>query len=337
MPPAEEDSCRTSRNDEFPSDDSEEETNRVYDTVYVAGEPQQAEAFRTTLRVNDNACTGLLDTGATRTLITADIVTATRPSTTVLKAYDRRQVTTLRVADVTIKAGTKSCTYTCFVVPVGQTIRFGQDVIRQLKLLSINEANMIKVNPIGITVDPQVAPVALPPIRHAFSLRNEIEAELERLQQADVIEPVRQATSWLSLLAPVRKANGTLRLCVDYWRLNKAIVRERHMLPTLDEITATLEGATVFSVLNAESGFHQVPLDIESRHYTTFTTHRGLYRLKRLPFGVACAPEIFQRVVDDILQGLDGVIVYIDDIFVFGRINRSTTYGCKECYNGQRM
>ena len=212
--------------DEFPSDDTKEETNRVYDTVYVAEEPQQAEAFRTTLRVNDKACTGLLDTGATRTLITADIVTATQPSTTVLKAYDGRPVTTLGVADVPIKAGTKSCTCTCFVVPVDQTILFSQDVIRQLQLLSINEANMIKVNPIGLTVDPQVAPVALPPRRHAFSLRNEIEAELERLQQADMIEPVRQATSWLSPLVLVRKANGTLRLCVDNRRLNKAIVRE---------------------------------------------------------------------------------------------------------------
>ena len=71
--------------DEFPSDDPEEETNRVYDTVYVTGDTQQAEAFRTTLRVNDKACTGLLDTGATRSLITADIVTANQPSTTVSK------------------------------------------------------------------------------------------------------------------------------------------------------------------------------------------------------------------------------------------------------------
>ena len=236
-----------------------------------------------------------------------------------LKAYDGRPVTTLGVADVTIKAGTKSCICTCFEVPAGQTIVFGQDAIRQSQLLSINEANMINVNTIDITVDPQVAPVALPPKRHAFSLWNEIEAELERLQQADVIEPVRQATSWLSPLVPVRKANGTLRLCVDYRRLNKAIVRKQHMLPTLDEITATLEGAKVFSVLDAESGFHQVPLDIESRHYTNFTTPRGMYRFKRLPFGVACAPEIFQRVVDDILQGLDGVIIYIDDILVSGK------------------
>jgi Tfp pilus assembly protein PilZ len=172
-------------------------------------------------------CTNFLDTDATRTLITEDIVTATRPSSTVLKAYDGRPVTTLGVADVTIQPGTKTRTCTCFVVPVDQTVLFGQDVILQLELLShneVNRVNMVMVNPIGITVDPQAIPVAPPPRRHAFSLRNEIEAELDRLQQADVIEHVREATSWLSPLVPVRKANGILRLCVDYRRLNTAIL-----------------------------------------------------------------------------------------------------------------
>jgi hypothetical protein len=176
---------------ESPDTELEERSNRVYDTVYVARDPQQAEAFRTTLKVNGKECTGLLDTGATRTLITEDIVTATRPSVTVLKAYDGRPVTTLGVADVVIQSGTKTCTCTCFVVPVGQTVLFGQDIILQLGLLSHNEVNMVRINPVGITVDPQATPVALPPRRHAFSLRTEIEAELDRLQQADVIEPER--------------------------------------------------------------------------------------------------------------------------------------------------
>ena len=75
----------------------------------------------------------------------------------------------------------------------------------------------------------------------------------------------------------------------------------------------------MFSVLDAESGFHQLLLDVDSHLLTTFATHCGLYRFKRLPFGVSCAPEIFQRVVSDILSGLPGVVVYIDDILVFGR------------------
>ena len=91
------------------------------------------------------------------------------------------------------------------------------------------------------------------------------------------------------------------------------------MLPTVEEVAARLEGAKVFSVLDAESGFHQILLDKSSRSLTTFATHDGLYRFKRLPFGIACAPEIFQRVMSDILAGPPGVIVYIDDILVFGK------------------
>ena len=117
-------------------------------------------------------------------------------------------MTTMGLADVTIN------TCTCFVVLVGETILFRQNIIRQIQLLSINEANIMDVNAIGITVDPQVASVALPPRRHAFSLQNENATELERLQQANVIEPVKQATSWLSPLVPVLKANGTIHLCV---------------------------------------------------------------------------------------------------------------------------
>ena len=78
-------------------------------------------------------------------------------------------------------------------------------------------------------------------------------------------------------------------------------------MPTLDEITAMLTGSTVFSVLDAESGFHQLPLSAESRDLTTFSSHCGLFRFKILPFGIACAPEIFQRVVSPILMGLEGV------------------------------
>ena len=230
------------------------------------------------------------------------------------------------VTDVTINAGDRSCQCTCFVVPAGETVLFGRDVISQLHLLSKNEqpfsktdVNVVRIEPIDITVDPQVPPASLPARRHAFTLHAAIEAELQRLKEADVIESVREATPWVSPLVPVRKSNGALRLCVDYRQLNKAIVRERHMLPTLEEITSKLAGAKMFSVLDAESGFHQIPLSERSRKYTTFITPCGLYRFKRLPFGIACAPEIFQRVVEDILRGLDGVLVYVDDILVFGK------------------
>ena len=95
----------------------------------------------------------------------------------------------------------------------------------------------------------------------------------------DVIEPVRESSAWVSPIVPVRKPNGALRLCVDYRKLSEHDIRERHMLPTVEEIGARLDGAKVFSVLDAESGFHQTLLDKSSRSLTTFATHDGLYRL----------------------------------------------------------
>ena len=223
--------------------------------VYVVGDSRHSNAFATTLTVNGKQCKGLLDTGATRTLITEDIMSASRPSPTVLKAYDGNTVMTLGVADVVVKAGDKFCSCTCFVVPPGRIVLFGQDVITKLQLLLPVEVNMVRITQVDIMVDPRAIAVALPPRRHAFSLRGSIEAELKRLQENDIIEPVQEVTPWVSSLVPVRKANGTLRLCVDYRLLNKSIVRERHMLPTVDEITAMLDGAKVFSVLDAEYGF----------------------------------------------------------------------------------
>ena len=91
----------------------------------------------------------------------------------------------------------------------------------------------------------------------------------------------------------MRKSNGTLRLCVDYRQLNKSIVREHHAVPTVDEITSELEGATVFSVLDAESGFHQLSLDKEFQPLTMFAAHCGLFRFERLPFGYPAPLKYF--------------------------------------------
>ena len=86
----------------------------------------------------------------------------------------------------------------------------------------------------------------------------------------------------MSLLVPVRKSDGSLHLCVDYQQLNKSIIRERHMMPTLDEITAMLGGSTVFSVLDAESAFDQIPLSAESWNLTTFSSHCRLFRFNAI-------------------------------------------------------
>ena len=79
-----------------------------------------------------------------------------------------------------------------------------------------------------------------------------------------------------------------------------------------------MPNAKVFSVLDAKSGFWQIPLDESSSLLCTFNTLHGRYKFKRLPFGIKSAPEVFQKHMKQLLEGLDGVDVIMDDILVWG-------------------
>ena len=102
-------------------------------------------------------------------------------------------------------------------------------------------------------------------------------------------------------------------------RANNAIVRERHPIPTIEEVLQDLSRSTVFSKLDLKWGFHQVELAEESREITTFVTHRGLYRYRRLMFGIASAPENYQKIVKDVLRDCKGAANIADDVIVHGR------------------
>ena len=92
-------------------------------------------------------------------------------------------------------------------------------------------------------------------------------------------------------------------------------------MKTVDDNLAKLQGSTIYSKLDAKSGFWQIPLDEKSRLLTTFITPQGRYCFNRLPFGISSAPEVFQRIISKILVGLEGqgVIVHMDDILIHGR------------------
>ena len=117
----------------------------------------------------------------------------------------------------------------------------------------------------------------------------------------------------------VPKKNGSVRICVDLKPLNSSVLREIHPLPTVEDILAQLSGAKVFSKLDANSGFWQIPLTEESRLLTTFITPYGRYCFNKLPFGISSALEHFQKRMNKILSGLDGVLCLIDDTIVFGQ------------------
>ena len=107
------------------------------------------------------------------------------------------------------------------------------------------------------------------------------------------------------------------RDCIDPRDLNAAMKRSHYPVKTVDEVATRLQDANTFSILDAKSGFWQ-KLDDESSRLCTFNTPIGRYRFTRLPFGVKCAPEIFQRTMDQMVEDLDGVEVIMDDVIIAG-------------------
>lgn len=175
----------------------------------------------------------------------------------------------------------------------------------------------VKGKSIKLHIDESIPPKQQPHRRLAFHVRAYVEKELKRLEELDIIEEVTGPTPWVSPIVVVPKKSGEVRICVDMREANHAIQREKHPMPTLDEFAADLNRATCFSKLS--SGYHQFELDPESRHITTFTTHKVLRRFKRLIFGVNAASEIFQNALEEILSGLQGCKNLSDDIIVYGK------------------
>jgi hypothetical protein len=129
-----------------------------------------------------------------------------------------------------------------------------------------------------------VKPVINPPRRVPTALREPLKLTLEEMERKNVIRKVDEPTEWVSSLVVVEKPKSRkLRICLDPISLNQAIKREHYQLPTIEDITTRMAGAKVFSKLDANHGYWQIPLDEESQLLTTFNTPFGRYCYLRMP------------------------------------------------------
>ena len=147
-------------------------------------------------------------------------------------------------------------------------------------------------------------------------MRSKLEEKIKQPIELDIIEPAQGPTPWVNPNVVVPKSGGDIRLCIDMRRANEAIRRARHPIPTFDEINQSISGSKVFSKLDLKWGYHQLELSPESREITTFTTHCGLFRYKRLLFGVNYASEKYQYEIQTALAGIEGQENISDDIIV---------------------
>jgi len=139
-------------------------------------------------------------------------------------------------------------------------------------------------------------PIRQPLRRHPVVHLEIIDQKVTDMLQHDIIEPA--ASPWVSNVVLVRKKNGVYRFCVDYRGVNSVTYQDSYPLPHTEACLNSLDSATWFSTLDLRSGYHYIPIKETYRDKTAFITREGCWKYKVLPFGLTCAPSVFQRLMD---------------------------------------
>ena len=153
----------------------------------------------------------------------------------------------------------------------------------------------------------------------ALARKPAVEQALENLEGQGVLKKITHSEWATPIVTPVKK-DGSVRVCGDFKvTVNPQLEIDEYPLPRIDDIYANLSGGKQFSVLDLRQAYLQMEVDEAHRKYLTINTHRGLFQYQRLPYGVASAPAIWQRSMDQVLQGISGAQCYLDDIIVTGK------------------
>ena len=160
------------------------------------------------------------------------------------------------------------------------------------------------------------APRGSHPYRVPDRLKEGVRSEVEELVELGIVVP--STSPWASPVVPVPKKDGTVRVCIDYRKLNEVTVADPYYMTTMEEIVERIGASKVMSKLDLAKGFYQVEVDPKSRKKTAFISPFGKFEFTRMPFGLRNAPAIFQRCMEVVLRECYGFSApYIDDIIVF--------------------
>lgn len=165
-------------------------------------------------------------------------------------------------------------------------------------------------------------PINVKQYKYPHSFKVEANKQVEDLLKKKIIRHSNSPYNfplWIVPKKPDSQGNPRMRMVIDYRKLNMRTIGDAYPLPNIEEIFDQVGGAKYYTVLDLASGFHQIKMDPKDAAKTAFSTPFGHYEFARMPFGLKNAPATFQRLMDKLFIGLQGIIlfVYLDDIVVY--------------------
>ena len=311
------------------------------------------EAIHQTPCINGKQLTMELDTGAGVSVISqADYQKhfsnlRLKDTDLKLKSYSGEEIhiNGLINCDVTLDGQSKQLSL--YVVQGGEKPLFGREWIHELELDTVT-VNKLKCQPLqqvehlkakykdifspelgklkGIKAKLHLKENFTPKFVKArpvpYALKPKIDKELDNLVEKGILEKV-SYSDWATPIVPVPKPNGSVRICGDFKvTVNPVLEIDRYPLPRTEDIFASLSQGQMFSKIDLKDAYLQIEVDDSTKELLTINTHRGLFRYTRLAYGTASAPAIFQRTIEQVMSGVPGTQVILDDMIVTGKTDQ---------------